>query len=339
MFRRILVPLDGSEQSESIIPLAARLARAAGGTLVFVRVIIPPPPMAGYSIVQEIPHQPSAYEREVTQAEQYLSHHVAFTFANELIGIHIEMYVDAGAPASAIFSAARLEQVDLIVMCSHGEKGLKRWVFGSVAQQAVRHSPVPVLVLNESQTTIPPLAETDPLRVLVALDGSPYAETVILSAAQLIAALSHPYPGALHLLQVISLPDPYGVFRGPNAYDAAMVEEAKQEAEVYMRLLVERIRHELKAGFPVTVTSSVVVKPDIARTIIGVAEQIDSSDQYGPYHLIALATHGRSGIPRLLLGSVTEEVIGTTKLPVLVVRPHQGDAIEHVKTGEIHTRV
>jgi nucleotide-binding universal stress UspA family protein len=71
------------------------------------------------------------------------------THANELEGIPTEIDVTAGAVSSEIYSEARLEHVDLIVICSKGEAGLKRWVFGNVAQEVVRHSPVPVLVLQE----------------------------------------------------------------------------------------------------------------------------------------------------------------------------------------------
>lgn len=148
MFQRILVPLDGTEVSEKAIPVAAWIARASGGTIIFVSVVLPPIEFATYSPERVIPLKPEAFEKREAEAHNYLSS-VITTHANELAGITTELDVTAGAVSSEIYSEARLEHVDLIVISSKGETGLKRWVFGSVAQEVVRHSPVPVLVLQE----------------------------------------------------------------------------------------------------------------------------------------------------------------------------------------------
>jgi nucleotide-binding universal stress UspA family protein len=148
MFQRILVPLDGSELSEKAIPVAAWIARASGGTIVFVSVVLPPIEFGTYTPERTIPLKPSAFKRREVEANSYLTG-VIKTYTNELAGINTEIDVTAGAVSSEIYSEARLEHVDLIVICSKGEMGLKRWVFGSIAQEVVRHSPVPVLVLQE----------------------------------------------------------------------------------------------------------------------------------------------------------------------------------------------
>ncbi len=148
MFQRILVPLDGSELSLKAIPMAAWIARASGGTIVFVSVVLPPLEFGTYSPDRTIPLKPAAFERRETEAKSYLTN-VINTHANELAGIPTEMDVTAGAVSSEIYSEARLENIDLIVISSKGETGLKRWVFGNVAQEVVRYSPVPVLVLQE----------------------------------------------------------------------------------------------------------------------------------------------------------------------------------------------
>lgn len=148
MFQRILVPLDGSTLSEKAIPVAAWIARASGGTIIFVNVVLPPVEFGTYSPERTISLKPAAFERREAEANRYLTG-VITTYANELTGITTEMDVAAGAASSEITSEARLEQVDLIVIASKGETGLSRWVFGSVAQDLVRRSPVPVLVLQE----------------------------------------------------------------------------------------------------------------------------------------------------------------------------------------------
>jgi nucleotide-binding universal stress UspA family protein len=214
MFKRMLVPLDGSELAEQAIPVAARLARANGGTIVFVQVGLPPVEFGTYSVEQEhvIDVKPSAYEKRLAEAESYLLS-ITNMHADVLAGIATEIDITTGAAAPTIFSTARLEEVDLIVMYSRGETGLKRWVFGSVAQQAVRHSPVPVLVLQEHGMPLRVPDAAHPLRILVPLDGSALAETALEPAIELLKTWMSAVAevgGELHLLQVVDVPPTYG---------------------------------------------------------------------------------------------------------------------------------
>ena len=331
MFERILVPLDGSKRSERAIPVAARIARATGATIVFVEVVLPPVEFGTYSGDRTIELKPSAFERREEAAAGYLSG-IPESYASELAGINTELDLSAGAAAPEIYDAARLEGVDLIVLCSHGETGLKRWVFGSIAQEAVRHSPVPVLALNE-HSTIPPMPDAaHPLCVLVPLDGSASAESVILPTAYLVVALSSTLQNELHLLRVVDLPSAYGTMKSQAHISDLVHEEAKQEAEKYVKSVAERTAMDL-AGFDLQVTSSVVDSADVAGTIVQEAAQARDVATSTGYDLIAMATHGRSGLLRLVMGSVTEHVLGNTKLPVFIVRPRQAVAASEEKGG------
>jgi nucleotide-binding universal stress UspA family protein len=334
MFKRMLVPLDGSELAERAIPVAARIARASGGTIVFVRVVLPPVEFGTYSVEQEhlIDLKPSAFERRLAEAESYLLN-IAITHADVLADIATETDIVTGATAPEIISTARLEEIDLIVMCSHGETGLKRWVFGSVAQEAVRHSPVPMLVLNEHGSALPAPDAAHPLRILVALDGSVQSETILEPAVQLIAALAAPAWGVFHLLHIVDLPPVYGKLRSQAHMSNSMQAEARQEAETYLKVLADRLNAETPADLELTITSSVAVSTDVAGTIIKTAEQAEGPEHLGDYDLIAMATHGREGLQRLVMGSVTEHVLGATKLPLLMVRPKEADAAP-VEAGE-----
>ncbi|HLZ58204.1 MAG TPA: universal stress protein [Ktedonosporobacter sp.] len=325
MFQRILVPLDGSERAERAIPLAARLARASGGTLIFLYVALPPAVIRTSPYGQTVTSPPERQETECLQAETYLKQDIGKDYASDLAGIPTEMEVSTGTPATTIFSTASLKSIDLIVMCSHGETGLKRWVFGSVAQEAVRHTPVPVLVLNEHGTSLPESATYQPLSAVVALDGSPLAESALEPAARLISALAAPGPGVLHLLRVVKIPSPYEKLKGPINFDAMMKEEARKEAITYLKSLKERLHDGLCAELHLAVTSSLVVSSEVAKTIIDIAEQVGSDGKSGYVHLLAMATHGRNGLQRLALGSITEHVVGATKLPLLMVRPAQSE--------------
>jgi nucleotide-binding universal stress UspA family protein len=333
MFKRILVPLDGSERAERAIPVAARIARASGGSIIFAEVILPPREIGAYSAEHSTAAvKPSAFEVNLAKATSYLTK-VVSTYTNELRGIEKEMEVVSGAVSPTLLSIARLEQVDLIVMCSHGETGLKRWVFGSIAQQAVRHSPVPVLVLNEHGVVPPASDGSRPLQALVALDGSPLSEGALEPAAQLITLLAAPAQGALHLLRVVdpfSAPEQLG---GQTDLEADRGEETGQEAETYLKAVADRLRQDILADLNLSISTSVATSANVAETIIRLAEQA-GEDEDG-YSLIALATHGRSGFQRLLMGSVTEQVLGATKLPLLIVRPEVQQAeTEREATGE-----
>ncbi len=149
MFQRILVPLDGTALSEKAIPAAAWIARASGGTIVFVNVVLPPVEFGTYSTERTFALKPSAFEQREVDATNYLTG-ILTTYANELAGIPTETEVTAGAP-SEVYTESRLEHVNLIVLSSKGEMGLKRWIFGSLAQEVVRRSHVPVLVLQEQE--------------------------------------------------------------------------------------------------------------------------------------------------------------------------------------------
>src|SRR6266704_4095152 len=207
MFKRIVVPLDGSTRAERAIPVAARIAHASGGTIILLWVVTTPfefgsrvIPLSGFSA--------TTLKADVDAATKYL---VAVARSDDLDGVGIKMEVSAGIPTQAIMDVVRDEQADLVVMCSHGDTGLKRWLLGSVAQKVGRQCTVPVLVLREGGSA-PTSSYPDPLRplravmVLVALDGSALAEAAIMPAVSLVTALAAPASGALQLTRVVKLP-------------------------------------------------------------------------------------------------------------------------------------
>lgn len=149
MFRRILVLLDGSKQSEQAIPVAARLARESGGMVIFVYVTLP---LAAFDQDLREPSvvlKPGAFRRREEEALRYLER-VTLAYESELNGIRTEIDLTMGAAAPEIYSATNLEKIDVIVVCCYGEGDLERWVFGCLAREDSRHRPVSVLVLNEA---------------------------------------------------------------------------------------------------------------------------------------------------------------------------------------------
>lgn len=332
MFKRILVPLDGSTRAERALPVAARIARAASGSVVLVQVAAIPVTYPSY--LASSTSALETIESELTDAESYLN---AVAQTEVLQGIETEIQVLYGTVAAVILSTAATYKADLIVMASHGYTGTERWVLGSVAQKVARHSPVPVFVLHETGA-IPagPHPDASPLHALVTLDGSILAEAAIEPTAQLIAALAAPTPGALHLLRVVK-PPIFDEKKDSREDIDRMKQQALPEAKTYLDSIAGHLREGPLAELNLSITWSVVLDDDPAGAIIRVAENGEDAEGAGVFgrcDLIAMATHGRSGWQHWVLGSITERVLGATKLPLLIVRPEETDFKVSLNGGE-----
>lgn len=143
MYKRLLVPLDGSALAEAALSHAEQLAAAGDGEIVLLRVVISPYSivapdlvLAGQGIDQDILQQ---------QAEHYLQ-----TAAARLAGrgFAVRMATCPGPVAEAILDHARSSDADLIVMSTHGRGGISRWVYGSVADRVLQAAPCPVLLIR-----------------------------------------------------------------------------------------------------------------------------------------------------------------------------------------------
>lgn len=145
MFQRLLVPLDGSTRAELALPVAARLARASGGTVVLLRVVSPP---------TELPSSTTSSQGTSTElvapdfavATNYLQR---ITRMSSLLDIHTETVVNSGQASATILSTVVDHKIDLIVLSSHGYTGIKHQVLGSVAEHVAHYAPIPVFVKNQ----------------------------------------------------------------------------------------------------------------------------------------------------------------------------------------------
>jgi len=319
MFERILVPLDGSRRAEQALPLAARLARASGGTVVLLRAVNLPDVLVSYAALEPIPIDKDL-EAALEEARNYLN---GIATGSSLAGIHTQTEVLMGQAAASILSVVNVQHLDLIVLCSHGYRGMKRWIMGSVAEKVAHHSPVPVLVLREGgPLPVDPHPDAGrPWHVLVPLDGSGRAQAAIAPAAQVSAALSAPGRGALHLTRVVVRPDPDEI--GHHTREA-IIHKAKES----LGTTVEQIREGLIAApvgdLGLAITWSVTIDEDIASGIIRVAEDeegVEGAGVVGRCQMIAMTTHGAHGLPRWVMGSITGRVLHASRLPLLIVRP------------------
>ncbi len=322
MLKRILVPLDGSPLAESALTVAARIAHTADGTIVLLRVIgvstTYTPYVYGSDMAQSPELAQDLMDMEQENAEKYLAEIARLDI---LAGIQVESTVIPGSAGIAIIDTAKEEKVDLIVMSSHGETGFKRLALGSVGQYVSRHSPVPVLILQGDEST-PLSAFPDPkhplrsITALVALDGSELAEASLEPAAYLVAALATPAQGTL-LLSTVANKQADRIKHGTEEY-------MRDEAKKYLIGIGERLQGSDIGKLNLVIEWSIEESKDVANALIEAAESgkvIESSYEFTGCDLIAIATHGRGGLKRLMAGSVTENVLGSTKLPMLIVRP------------------
>ena len=318
MFKRILVPLDGSIRAERALGVAARIARATGGSVVLLKAVGSPneynTSLYGPYLVQPPGLMEDVLKTRVARAKAYTD---SVSQSETLAGINVETKVVTGTAVQAIDDVAGEEDADLVVKCSHGDTGFKRLLLGSVAQGLSRSCPVPVLVLH-AEGSAPESAFPDPKRPLrsivaqVALDGSPFAEAAIVPAAMLVSALAAPVQGTLVLTRVVPLS---ALGKTPDTR-----EQALNEAKTYLRQAGQKYS-SVAEQYNVSLRTTIATGKDVAATLIRSAEQgdtIEGNRLAGGCDLIAITTHGRGGLQRLTLGSVTESLLGTIHLPMLI---------------------
>lgn len=330
MFRRFFVPLDGSSRAEKAIPVAAALARSSAGTVILARVVVPPLIGEYGNIVAN--EARLVQNQEHTEARIYLDE-VMERYDQVLAGLHliVEVISETDTVSSSILSLAKQEHTDLIVMCSRGDNRLKRWILGSVAQATMRHSALPILALNDHGVSSVPGDPARPLRVLVPLDGSAFSEELLRPLCQLLQLFPTDKPHELHLLQVVTLPPAFGNYRSGAYVTDVLQQDERQRALDYLQEITQKISGLSEEKTNIVVTTQSIVSPDVASVALEQAKETACD-------LIAVATHGRSGIKRALLGSVTEHIFGTALLPLFVVCPPAMKAEQKSEHKDAHKK-
>jgi nucleotide-binding universal stress UspA family protein len=145
MFKRILVPLDGSQFAEGALPQAQMLAECGGGSIELLRVAIHP---SSYVYVADPVALAGLYDSDCTHCEVYLKQ-VASRLTETTL-TPVTTAVLEGPVADAVLDYADETGADLIVMSTHGRSGMERWLLGSVAEKVVRGAKMPVLLVRPS---------------------------------------------------------------------------------------------------------------------------------------------------------------------------------------------
>jgi nucleotide-binding universal stress UspA family protein len=290
---KVMVPLDGSALAERAVPYAAALVRAAGGRLLLVRAVL------SYFVEQD------GIEETVLIHPQARTDIEAAAVRARAFGLPVEAHLVGGiGAATTLVAAAERLGADIIVMSSHGRSGLGRFLYGSVADDVLRHARVPVLLLPAANRTGWPTAGK--LRVLVPLDGSALAERAI----EPVLALARSMPTEVVLVHVVAPPGAEGAQLGfPPTYALPYVpdpDDPLADAHAHLAVVADRI-----AGDAAVVAVRVEVGYP-AATIAEVA-RVEGA------HLIVMSTHGRGGLTRAVMGSVATGVLQHATAPLLLV--------------------
>jgi nucleotide-binding universal stress UspA family protein len=287
VYTRILVPLDGSKLAEGVLPYSRFLAGALQLPVDLIHVNDP-------EMVA-----PSAHR---TRGADYLNE----VAASSLSSLTVNCYVKNGAAAEVILNTALADAGILITIATHGQSGGQRWLLGRVAQKVLQASKNPLILIRPNEETRPS-GEVRLTAVIVPLDGSHLAEQIFPHVVYFATKLGL----QVVLIRTYTLPTA-SYFMGAHVSTPDMAdfrEKMKKEVGDYLHAKVEELRVE-----GVAKVSCVVTEGKGAEEIIDLAQR--TSD-----NMVAMSTHGRSGIGRWVLGSVTDRVVSYCGDPVLVIRP------------------
>ena len=294
MFQRIMVPMDGSELAQGVLPHATLLAKTYGAELVLVSAIDPGTADAGQ---EHHANLSQIAERAEAEAQRYLG-----TVAEGLSkqGVTVKEEVIMGRPAEAIATYAEKSGVDLIAISTHGRSGPARWLFGSVTDRVLHLTSVPMLIIRPGEH---PAVGATVNTLIVPVDGSSLAEASLAYARDLAKRLRL----RVIVAQAVSLPV-MATGEGPVVMSTDLLNEMEQSAETYVTAVAEQFKAD-----GVTAEARVLQGP-AAAVLVDLAKA-------EPNAIVILSTHGRSGVGRAVMGSVADRLVRSSGDAVLVIRP------------------
>jgi len=312
MYRNIMVPTDGSGFDREAILVALRIAERCGAKVRLVRVLT----TGGYFGMAATPDA-VIVSPEVLRAEQNAALSALYALAAECRAMSdatITADLEQGPIADILAGYARRNDIDLIVISSHGRRGIARLSLGSVTDSLIRGTTIPVLVVKPRASYLTPSATTEFRHIVVPLDGSSLAEQILARVIPL-AKLEEAEITLLHVLAPTDDP-----VENDAARNVPWWEKKVAGAKAY---LMRRAAEARAQGVPTTV--DVVVGEVIPPAITDYARRVGAD-------LIAIATHGRGGFARVIHGSVADGVTKSAMSSVLVFHPDK--AAEKMLTKE-----
>src|SRR4030042_3551555 len=283
MYERILVPLDASELAEQAIPYVEQLAKKFNSEVILMTACLPGDPL----------------ERALTEyvekrAEKFQS-----------MGIKTRSLCILGDPATSIVDFSGKNDISLIVISTHGRTGIVYWPLGSVANKVVQRSHIPVFLVRSSQLPRTP-DDRELGKILVTLDGSYFSEEILPYVENLAKGMGSQVT-LLRVIEPINIPQLPGYSDGKK-YEKDLMAKQEREAERY---LDKKKRALASKGIK---TNAALGTGKADEIVLQYAENKQAN-------LIALTTHGFSGITKWAYGSVASKIIEASTKPILMVRP------------------
>lgn len=298
MYSKILVPLDGSKTAEKVLPYARYLAGKFKAPVELLAVL-DIAEMATHVSAEKVRHLDTMIADGERASAAYLRS-IAATFADG----NVTCTVEKDRAEEAIIKKAEADSGTLIAMATHGRSGMNRFLLGSVAEKVLRGTANP-LVLVRAKETAPSAGLAGFKSIIVPLDGSELAETVIPTAAAMAKMLDL----EVELFRAYHIPyNAYGADDGYMVNYDELIASVRDEAKEYLDKKVAEVK---KLG--VAKVAAVSKEGYSGDEILALGNKT-------PEALIAMCSHGRSGVRRWMLGSVTENVVRHSDEPVLVLR-------------------
>ena len=302
MYKRMLVPLDGSELAEAVFPYARELAEKLNLEIILLHVSRP--------ALDAFLHMRRAYIEHAVEAIKHDLKKPAK--AGKPIGVLGE--IAEGYPAEEILRYADEKAADFILIATHGRSGLKRWTLGSVVDKVLRASKIPVFLVPtgvQGKT----YDQWPKKTLIVPLDGSELAGSVLKHVEALTEHPVSPFDEVV-LVRVCEppvIPSYYApeVSEVPFNWGELIHQETvrcRKEAEDYLAKIEKQLKER-----KINVRSEVLAGK--------AADEVVDYVKKNPFSVIVMATHGRSGLKRLVYGSVAANILHGVSNPIFLVKP------------------
>jgi nucleotide-binding universal stress UspA family protein len=301
MYKVIMVPTDGSGFDREAIRVALRIAERCDAKIRLVRVLATASFFGAAGIPEGTPIAPDLARSERDRALSELYSLAAECRTTSKADISVDLH--AGPVNDVLQGYARRNDVDLIVISTHARSGISRLSLGSVTDSLIRHTTIPVLVVKPSSSYLNPQVREVFRRILVPLDGSTLAEQ-ILPRVLMLASLEDAEVTLLNVLVPQSYSQKEIVDPSLPWWDKDIA-----AAQAYLFRIAGNLR---RSG--VLVTTDIVISENIAGAIGDFANREKAN-------LIAIATHGRGGLNRMLHGSVADAIMHSARISMLVFKP------------------
>lgn len=317
MYRRLLVPLDGSEISEVVYPYVIETAGRLGLDVTLLHVLEREEEESSPMHRAYVEHKAEMVLKEIG--------HLRRRLGNEGEGVQAEVRGElvTGYPAEEIIRYADEGDFDLIIMATHGRSGIRRWIMGSVADKVLRASAVPVWLVSADSAQGMAYNEWPERTIVVPLDGSELAESV-LPHVDILAGQRGPEPLEVVLLNVsepavaMTYYSPSARLETPDGARHVMPREYQRELLYRQKLVAKRylegVAQRLRLLYRDVRTE--VLEGDPSKEIIEYVEKL-------PFSVIVMSTHARGGLRRWAYGSVAAKLLQKVPVPIVLVRPQE----------------